>query len=114
MLVIEDLDEATVECAGTLVAREHAAARRVRPELPAGFEDADVCAAALRRLRDSGHRGLVATEGGRAVAVMTVTARQHYAGGRMPACRPKASPSTRTSPIRPGSSLSRSGTWPRR
>jgi hypothetical protein len=37
MLVIDDLGEATVERAGALVAREHAAARQVRPELPAGF-----------------------------------------------------------------------------
>jgi len=35
MLVIEALDGATVECAGALVACEQAAARRVRPELPA-------------------------------------------------------------------------------
>ena len=34
MLVIDDLGEATVERAGALVAREHAAARQVRPELP--------------------------------------------------------------------------------
>ena len=33
MLVIDDLDEATVERAGALVAREQAAARRVRPLL---------------------------------------------------------------------------------
>jgi hypothetical protein len=46
MLVIDDLDGATVECAGALVAREHAAARQVRPELPAGFDSAEVCAAA--------------------------------------------------------------------
>jgi hypothetical protein len=47
MLVIEDLDEATVERAGALVAREHAAARQVRPELPAGFGGAGFCTAAL-------------------------------------------------------------------
>ena len=38
MLGIENLDGATLERAGTLVAREHAAARQVRPELPAAFE----------------------------------------------------------------------------
>ena len=38
MLVIDDLDDATIECAGALMAREHAAARQARPELPAGFE----------------------------------------------------------------------------
>ena len=82
MLVIENLDEATVERATALIAREHAAARQVRPELPADFGTADVCAAALQRLRDSGHHGLVATEGGHTVAVMTATVRQHPAGGR--------------------------------
>jgi hypothetical protein len=39
----------------------------MRPELPPGFEGAGVCAAALQRLCDSGHRGLVATDKGRAV-----------------------------------------------
>jgi hypothetical protein len=82
MLVIDDLDEATVERAGTLVAREHAAARRVRPELNADFGSAEICAAALQRLCDNGHRGLVATDHGRTVAVMTATVRQHPAGGR--------------------------------
>ena len=38
MLVIEALDGGTVECAGALVAREQAAARQVRPELPAAFD----------------------------------------------------------------------------
>ena len=61
MLVIDDLGEATVKHAGALVAREDAAARQVRPELPADFGSADICAAALQRLCDSGHRGLVAT-----------------------------------------------------
>ena len=59
MLVIEVLDGATVERAGALVACEQAAARRVRPELPAAFEDPDVCAAALQHLCDSGQQGLV-------------------------------------------------------
>jgi len=61
MLVIENLDGATVERAAALVAREQAAARQVRPELPADFESAEVCAAALERLSGSGHHGLVAT-----------------------------------------------------
>jgi GNAT superfamily N-acetyltransferase len=82
MLVINDLGEATVERAGALVAREHAAASRVRPELPVGFGSAGVCAAALQRLCDSGHRGLVATDNGRTVAVMTAAVRSHPAGGR--------------------------------
>ena len=46
------------------------------------FGSPDVCAAALRRLCGSGHRGLVATDNGRMVAVMTATARQHPAAGR--------------------------------
>jgi GNAT superfamily N-acetyltransferase len=82
MLVIEDLDEATFECAGALVAREHAVARQVRPELPAGFDSAAACAAALRRLCDSGHHGLVVIDNGRTVAVMTVTVRENPAGDR--------------------------------
>jgi len=57
MLVIEDLGQATIERAGALVAREHDAARQARRELPTGFGSAGVCAAALQRLCDSGHRG---------------------------------------------------------
>jgi hypothetical protein len=82
MLVIENLDGAAVERAGALVAREHAAARQVRPELPAAFDSAEVCAAALQRLCDSGHHGLVATEDGRAVVVMTAAVRENPAAGR--------------------------------
>jgi GNAT superfamily N-acetyltransferase len=82
MLVIEDLDGATVEAAGALVAREHAAARQLRPELPAGFCRAGVCADTLRRLCDSGYHGLVATGHGRAAAVMTVTVRENPVAGR--------------------------------
>jgi len=113
-LVIDDLDGATVERAGALVAREHAAARQVRPELPPGFEGAGVCAAALQRLCDSGHRGLVATDNGRAVAVMTATARQHPAVGRYARLPAEGSRSTRTSPIRLGSSPPYSPAWLRR
>jgi hypothetical protein len=71
MLVIQDLDGTTVERAGALVAREHATARQMRPELPASFGGAEFCTATLQRLRDSGHHGLVATGDGRTVAVMT-------------------------------------------
>jgi hypothetical protein len=53
MLVIENLDGATFERAGALVAREHAAARQVRPELPAAFDSAEVCTAALPRLPEA-------------------------------------------------------------
>ena len=73
MPVIEALDGATVERAGALVAREQAAARRVRPELPAAFEDPDVCTAALQRLCDSGQHGLVVMDNGRAAAVMAIS-----------------------------------------
>jgi hypothetical protein len=38
MLAVDDLDDATVERAGALVASEQAAARQVRPELPAASE----------------------------------------------------------------------------
>jgi GNAT superfamily N-acetyltransferase len=76
VLVIEELGEATFERAAALVAREHVAARQVRPELPDGFGDAGVCEATLRHLCGSGHRGLVVTGDGRAVAVMTVTVRE--------------------------------------
>jgi hypothetical protein len=82
MLAIENLDGATVERAGALVAREHAAARRVRPELPAAFDSAEVCAAALEHLYDSGHHGLVTTDKGRTVAVMTAAVRENPAVGR--------------------------------
>jgi hypothetical protein len=46
---IEALDGATVERAGALVAVEQAAARRVRPELPAAFEDPCASSTAGRR-----------------------------------------------------------------
>jgi GNAT superfamily N-acetyltransferase len=82
VLVIEDLDGASVERAGALVAREQAAARQVRPELPGAFDSAEVCAAALERLCSSGHHGLVATQDGRAVAVMTAAVRENPAVGR--------------------------------
>jgi GNAT superfamily N-acetyltransferase len=82
MLVIEKLGGATVERAGALVAREQAAARRVRPELPAAFQDPEVCTAALQRLCDSGHHGLVVMDNGRAAAVMAAMVREHAAVGR--------------------------------
>jgi hypothetical protein len=81
MLVIEALDGATVECAGALVACEQAAARRVRPELPAAFDSPDFCMAALQRLCDSGQHGLVpqtATSGRRTGALV-----ERYCTARM-------------------------------
>jgi GNAT superfamily N-acetyltransferase len=82
MLAVDDLDDATVERAGALVASEQAAARQVRPELPAASEDAGACAAALQRLRDRGYHGLVVTDRGRTAAVMTAMVRQAPTGGR--------------------------------
>src|SRR5208282_2460340 len=82
MLVIEALDGATVERAGALVACEQAAARQVRPELPAAFDSPDFCMAALQRLCDSGHHGLVVMGNGRAAAVMAAAARENPAVGR--------------------------------
>jgi GNAT superfamily N-acetyltransferase len=82
MLGTETLDGATVERAGALVACEQAAARRIRPELPAAFEDPDVCTAALQRLCDIGHHGLVVMGDRRAVAVMAAAARENPAVGR--------------------------------
>jgi GNAT superfamily N-acetyltransferase len=82
MLVIEDLDEGTVERAGALVAREHATARQARSALPARFESADACAAALQRLYESGHRGLVATDNGRTALVITARVQENRDAGR--------------------------------
>ena len=49
--------------------------------MPADFGSAEVCVAGLRRLCEDGH-GLVATENGRAVAVMAVTVRENPVVGR--------------------------------
>jgi GNAT superfamily N-acetyltransferase len=43
------------------------------------WTDPQVCTAALRRLLDTGHRGAVAIEGGRTLAVLTGTERGTYA-----------------------------------
>jgi GNAT superfamily N-acetyltransferase len=87
MLAIVGLDDATIDAAGALVASEHAAARRTRPGLPAAFDSPAACTAALQRLRDSGHTGLVAVERGRPLAVMTAIAGGVARGrhGRLPA-----------------------------
>jgi GNAT superfamily N-acetyltransferase len=82
MLVLASLDDSTIERAGALVAREHVSARQVCPELPVVYEDVAVCCGALQALRDAGHRGLVVSDGGRAVAVMTVTVRENAVIGR--------------------------------
>jgi GNAT superfamily N-acetyltransferase len=87
MLTIVGLDDATIEAAGALVASEHAAARGTQPALPAAFDSAEAGTAALQRLRDSGHTGLVAVERGRPLAVMTGIARgiASRSYGRLPA-----------------------------
>jgi GNAT superfamily N-acetyltransferase len=83
MLTIVGLDDATIEAAGALIASEHAEARRAHPGLPPTFAGAEACTAALQRLRDSGHTGLVASKRGRPLAVMTGIARGDHA--RLPA-----------------------------
>jgi GNAT superfamily N-acetyltransferase len=87
MLVVDELDDATIERAAAVVSREHAAARQDRPELPADFDAEDACAAALQRLRDAGHRGLVVTADGSAVAVIAAAVRDNATGryARLPA-----------------------------
>ncbi len=82
MLAVASLDDGTLEQAGALVAREHVAARRIRPELPVAYVDAEACADALQGLRDAGHRGLVVNDGGRVVALMTVTVRESRVIGK--------------------------------
>jgi hypothetical protein len=69
----------------------------MRPELPAGFEDAGVCAAALQRLCDSGQHGLVVMGDGGVLPRSWPRQRGRtllWAG--MLCCWPKGSPSTRT------------------
>ena len=79
MPTVAALDDATIDAAGMLVASEHTAARRAHPSLPVAWTNPQVCTAALRRLLDAGHRGAVAIEGGRALAVLTGTERGTYA-----------------------------------
>ncbi len=79
---VRELDDATLERAAELVAAEHVAARRDRPELPVAYTDPEHCARELRRLLDAGHRGAVATDRGRPVAVMAAVAREVPAIGR--------------------------------
>jgi GNAT superfamily N-acetyltransferase len=81
-LIVERLDDVTVEAAGALVAREHDAARRIRPELPASYASAEACTAVLRGLLDGGYGGVVAMDAGRALAVMTGMVRDNPVVGR--------------------------------
>jgi hypothetical protein len=83
MLTIVGLDDATIEAAGALIASEHAEARRAHPGLPPAFAGAEVCTAALQRLRDRGYTGVAAFERGRPLAVMTRIAHGDHA--RLPA-----------------------------
>jgi GNAT superfamily N-acetyltransferase len=83
VLTIADLDDATIGPAAELVAADHAAAREAHPSLPEAFLDPGACAAALRRLLDDGHHGLVAVERGRALGLLTGIA--HRTHGRLPA-----------------------------
>jgi len=83
VLTVDPLDDATIEAAGALVAREHAAARRTHRGLPATFDSPEACTGALQRLRDGGHTGVVAVERGRPLAVMTGIPRASHA--RLPA-----------------------------
>lgn len=79
MPTVAALDDATIDAAGMLVASEHTAARRAHPSLPVAWTNPQVCTAALRRLLDAGHRGAVAIEGSRTLAVLTGTERGTYA-----------------------------------
>jgi GNAT superfamily N-acetyltransferase len=81
-LHVGELDDRSVEGAGALMAREHSAAKKVLRELPEAYLSLEVCVAGLKRLRDSGHRGLVATDRGRVLAVAAATVRQLPVIGR--------------------------------
>ncbi|HKD96326.1 MAG TPA: GNAT family N-acetyltransferase [Micromonosporaceae bacterium] len=81
-LVLAELDGATIGEAADLVAAEHADARRTCPELPRSYGEPSSCAGALRHLLDTGHRGLLAMDRGRPVALMTATVRDVRAVGR--------------------------------
>jgi GNAT superfamily N-acetyltransferase len=81
-LNVGELDDRWIEGAGALMAREHAAARKVSRQLPEAYLSVEVCAAALQRLRDSGHRGVVATDRDRVLAVAAATVRQVPVFGR--------------------------------
>jgi GNAT superfamily N-acetyltransferase len=83
-----DLDESMIEKAGSLVAGEQAVARRTCPQLPASFESIHACTEALQPLLDAGGVGVVVTDRGRPVAVMTAKVEDSAAVGpyaRLPA-----------------------------
>lgn len=58
------------------MAAQNAATRQSRPELPASYDSAGVCTAALQRLLDGGCRGIVATSQESPMAVMTAAVRE--------------------------------------
>jgi GNAT superfamily N-acetyltransferase len=81
-LVLDELDEATIEGAAELVAREQAVVRRTCPQLSACYESLEVCTVALQRLVDAGGRGVVATDRGRPLAVLTASVHDRRVLGR--------------------------------
>lgn len=81
-LEVRELDDGRVERAGALMAREHAAANNVVRGLPPSYLNIEGCVAALERLRDSGHRRLVAIDHGRVLAVAAVAVRHGSVIGR--------------------------------
>jgi GNAT superfamily N-acetyltransferase len=81
-LILDELDEITIERAGELVAREQAVTRRTCPQLPASYENPAVCTVALQALLDAGGRGVVATNRGRPLAVLTAGVRDGRVVGR--------------------------------
>lgn len=81
-LILDELDELTIERAGELVASEQAVTRRVCPQLPASYESPEVCMVALQALLDAGGRGVVATNRGRTLAVLTASVRDGRVLGR--------------------------------
>jgi hypothetical protein len=61
---------------------------RICPELPAAYVDAATCAGVLQHLLAAGHSGIVASDSGRAVGVMTAEVRENPVIGsyaRLPA-----------------------------
>ena len=81
-LILDELDGTTIERAGGLMAAQNVATRQIRPELPASYDSAEACTAALQRQHDSGCRSIIATDRGRPLAVLTTTVRQVPVAGR--------------------------------
>jgi GNAT superfamily N-acetyltransferase len=79
---LSELDGATIEQAGALMAAQNVATRQSRPGLPSDYDSAEACTAALQRQLGNGSRGVVAAHQGRLAAVMTATVREVPAVGR--------------------------------